>query len=731
MRNTLLLICVAGAVNGCSCSQNNPSHGLDLSAPEDGSVASPDLSMNPDAIAGGALDVEPSDVTLDVIVGMAPPTQFYTAKLRGSGMDVTNMAGWTVDDNTLGVFTASTFTANTTHGGTTMVHANWQGMSAYATLHVKLHATVSSDSCPGCPAFPPDTTPACTVAAQTPTILYPPNGALVPPNMNVMETQFDQGSGNALYEIDYENTVTDIRVETQCNPITDSKMNATNGCAYDLSQQVWDFLASTNRGGDPVNIIVRATDGSGSCIATSSSQVAISFGQDDLNGGLYYWQSIAVTGLMGATGGIFRYDFGVRGQLPQPFLAPQPSPMNMLRCIGCHFLSRDGVKMSYGNDDPDADDEYSDLDNYHIDVASKTTVQILQHAGGFQAFSPDHKLLLATDGSGGTNNQGMGMSAVKADPNSFFLFDGNTGAFATPSLVSTGTGRPTQPDWSPDGSSIVFVKPASFTVGTYGHTDDNHFTGGSLYTMSYTGGSFGTPAPLLMSQGENNYYPAFSPDGQFVVFNQVPLSGTRDACTGSSCPNDAFSNPRARVSLMPAAGGAAVDLAAMNSTGDLSNSWPRFAPNVQMYKGHQIAWVTFSSTRDYGDVVRNTAMVGGMPQHICYPPESPENTSGNKNVTSDPSCNQPQLWMAAIDLTAAAAGTDSSFPAFWLPFQLPSAHNHIAQWVTTLVNLGPPDAGAPDGGDSCIPGIGACTPAVGGCCNGICCSDTHTCGCIP
>ena len=75
--------------------------------------------------------------------------------------------------------------------------------------------------------------------------------------------------------------------------------------------------------------------------------------------------------------------------------------------------------------------------------------------------------------------------------------------------------------------------------------------------------------------------------------------------------------------------------------------------------------MTFSSNRDYGLHLKNQGFDN------CYPPESPENTSTNKNVTTDPICSQPQLWMAAINLTKAASGTDASYPAFWLPFQDP------------------------------------------------------------
>ncbi|MGZ3442208.1 MAG: hypothetical protein ACXVDD_21965, partial [Polyangia bacterium] len=341
--STALLL--AFALNqGCSC-QHNAANG-------DGGL---DLAVNPDAIAGGDLVITPKDVTLDLQAGGAAPSPTYTATTL-AGADVTAMTTFTVDDTTLGSFGGATFTASGAHGGTTYVRGSFQGMAGYATLHVKLHATVPADNCPSCPAFPGSGTPTCTATAQTPVVLYPPDGTLVPPNMNVLELQFDQGAGNTYFEIDYENAATDVRVLTMCSPITDSKGNGTNGCVYDLSQQVWDFIAQSNRGGDPLDIIVRATDANGTCIATSQTQVAISFAEEDLNGGVYYWQSVAIGVASGAAGGIFRYDFGKRGQTPQAFLAPAVGAGKGARCIGCHFLSRDGVKMTYGNDDPDADD---------------------------------------------------------------------------------------------------------------------------------------------------------------------------------------------------------------------------------------------------------------------------------------------------------------------------------------------------------------------------------------
>src|SRR5262249_29635195 len=159
------------------------------------------------------------------------------------------------------------------------------------------------------------------------------------------------------------------------------------------------------------------------------------------------------------------------------------------------------------------------------------------------------------------------------------------GAAANPATVPSGGARGTQPDWSPSGSNIVFVRPSLFiamngsTSSTVG--DDNHFTGGSPYTMSFDTGAktFGTPAALRDSAGEKTYYPGFPPDNNFVIFNRVPGPGT-------ALSQDAFSNPIARVMMMKAtAGSPPIDLPALNDSGPLTNSWPRFAPVVQMYKG--------------------------------------------------------------------------------------------------------------------------------------------------
>jgi hypothetical protein len=575
-------------------------------------------------------------------------------------------------------------------------------------------------ACPGCPCFPgtvctatvasggasdggaqsgngSSPPPVCTQPNAAPTLIYPPDQVLFPPNTNVIEVQFRPGAGNTLFEIDFENARTDVRFITRCNPISNTRGIASGGCGFALSADDWHAIADVNRGGDPVQINVRATVGSG-CVASSASR-AMLFATEDLIGGIYYWQSVKVGGVPGKAGGIYRYDFG-RPDLPaEPFLESSPSTNN--RCVGCHFLSRDGNRITFGVDDPDSDDEYGDIHSALMDVDNKMLLAN-DLPPGFRTFSKDHSFMLASDGA--------------ADSNSplFFRFNGNDGTPVDSPPI--GDRRGTHPDWAPDDSKVVFAVPEAFLLNRGGMStdngDDQHFFGASLFTMSFDGSAFGMPTPLLHSSGENNYYPAYSPDGAFLIFNRVGASGVA---------GDAFANPAARVMAMPAAGGTPVDLARLNAGDGLSNSWPRWSPYLQQDRGHSILWVTFSSTRDYGLRVQNQEPNGVA----CYPPESPENSNtghrcplvpeqcGCDNTTPCPQfCVQPQLWMAAVEVDSSggiSAGVDTSHPAFWVPAQEISAHNHIAQWVGQVPGH---HVMGPDGGFSEEDG-GACTDPMG------------------
>jgi hypothetical protein len=281
----------------------------------------------------------------------------------------------------------------------------------------------------------------------------------------------------------------------------------------------------------------------------------------------------------------------------------------------------------------------------------------------------------------------------------------------------------TQPDLSANDSQLVFVVPRA---GTISQTGDHHFMGGSLYGASFdpAANALGAVAPLLMAKpDENFFYPSFSPNGEFIVFNAVSMAGPND---------DAFYNRRARVVLLrnpPGPNPTPIELPAANLGDSLTNSWPKWSPFVQDYQGKKLLWITFSSNRDYGLHLKNAGFDNCYPAlSPAYDQPQPLTRAGGSNTN----CSQPQIWMAAIiiegqvasagetlrsagldrwllpagsddlsqpqdwpiprspRLPAAGSRTDRSFPAFWLPFQDVNAHNHTAQWVEKVASPQPP-----------------------------------------
>jgi hypothetical protein len=348
--------------------------------------------------------------------------------------------------------------------------------------------------------------------------------------------------------------------------------------------------------------------------------------------------------------------------------------------------------MSLAFDDPDADDEFGDVHSSVMDVASRTAIGGRNVSPGFQTFTHDHAKMIA--------------STFKTSMNkSFAIFSGDGMTLVGNAALPNGMAA-TQPDLSADDKTLVYVVPKAGTISMQG---DHHFMSGSLYTSTFdvTTNTMGTPTPLMASGGTDTYYyPSIAPDGSFAMFNAAP-------------DGDAFYNRNASVKLLhlPAQAGATpIDLPNLNVKAGITNSWPRWSPFVQNYKGKHILWVTFSSNRDYGLRLVNTGFDN------CYPPESPAYDTPqplSKQGVGYENCAQPQIWMAAVvvDPDPTLDTGDRSFPAFWLPFQDVTSHNHSAQWVQQVQGTPMPDGGT----------CGEVGAACGGVSNG-CCSDVVCCG---
>jgi hypothetical protein len=237
----------------------------------------------------------------------------------------------------------------------------------------------------------------------------------------------------------------------------------------------------------------------------------------------------------------------------------------------------------------------------------------------------------------------------------------------------------------------------------------------SIAQITANGDQFGMPEVIVAASGDTNSWPMFDPSSQWIAFVKSASSSEKDSTAQVNIVRAApSSTPQALTRANTLVNDSTIQ------TG-LYNNMPTWAPT----ENSDLAWVAFTSTRDYGVVLAQGSTFGKQLR---------------------------QLWIAAVDMKKLGDG-DPSYPAFHAPFQELSENSHRPFWAEdALVVEGdggvPMDAGEPadagtDAGDAgtdagdmnpdsapppCIPNNGDCTS--GSCCEGYACSpagDAYTC----
>jgi Tol biopolymer transport system component len=302
------------------------------------------------------------------------------------------------------------------------------------------------------------------------------------------------------------------------------------------------------------------------------------------------------------------------------------------RCVGCHSLTRDGKRVAF---------TFLDL----LGVPSGATMSL----GDVDATNPTAQQAAANTQAATSTFNPDGTRLVTSYEGHLALRDGVTGA----KLADIATSGPALfPDWSPDGTHLVFVRPSALCTPSgvnFGQASIFAY-GGALVTMTANGATFGNETVLLpAAAGENNFYPSYSPDGQYIVFARASTSSksswamANSSCLGQDGSGLSYDNPSSTIFIIPAAGGTPMQLASANGAPLHTNSWPKWGPKAD----GEYLWLSFSSTRDYGNVLT------GLAAHH-------------------------QVWISAIPRVGATG--DPSSPAVWFPFQDTATKNHIGVW---------------------------------------------------
>ena len=581
------------------------------------SVSNDPSGGDPNTPKPGDLRIEPADAFLEISTGVAATQDFKVFELQKSGdeKDVTDKAVFQLTAGYLGQMNGAVFTTNE-RAGRTLLSAYVGTASADAEIAVKLNHVIVE---PGVPSDAPDRFAGATPGGAAPSIVYPGAGVMLPPNLSELEFHYLPGASNELFELDFSGDLIGLKIYAQCDPLAE-------GCLYLPSEETWQLLAESARG-NSLFLTLRGLTGT---TVGASEASTMSFAQNDLYGGIYYWD---------AAGAIMRYDFGRRDQTAETYLnAPEAGGTT---CVGCHAMSRDGTKIAVGVDMP------SPAPMRAFEVDAKQMAWSDDDGANFYAFSPDNSQMLTSNG------------------NSIDLRNAVTGEkIGTEPIIALGS----MPDWAADGTKITYSKPGTSVCGDGGGGGIPGLPGfpglpggdGGIDTCATVGhgtgsimlmdaGSWSNEKTLVRADGRNNYYPAFTPDSNWVIFNRSPLN------------KDSYDTDDAELWAVSTAG-SKPEIRLDSATTGITDSWPKVSPYVHQFENRDIYWFTFSSKRNFGLRLKNEDM--------------------SYNDDDDP--RTAQIWMAAFDPSKAADGHDPTWVAFRLPFQDISTGNHIAQWVEQI-----------------------------------------------
>ncbi len=633
----------------------------------------------------GNVTISPQDAVVDWVAGTPLPMVQYTATINGAPAAV----AWSIDRGELGTIglNSGSFSPSGKLGGTARIVASVGGKAVSTGLTVKLKTIQNgAQSIPDAGA--PDggsnssggrggvggdpvggaVLPATQTVLQSAPVadvgmkwLYPYDKTVWPRGILAPQLQWAVGAQG-----DYDAVRIQIS-ETNYSYDGYFAKNATPFINHPIPQDVWVQLARSNAG-EEVSVSLTFSKG-----ATAYGPIVEKWkiASAPLKGTVYYnsYGTRLAKNYGGALGPNPRFGgatLAIRGNSTDPTLIAG-SDVNVDGCRVCHSVSADGSVLVTQRRDGNA----RLFSSY--DLKSNSEVPFLPTPGEFAwpAIYPDGSFLF---------NDSSPSHGATATPSKLYripsTFD-EAGPTKTPQPVTT-AGLPANlragtPMFSPDGKLLAF----NYYAGA--GADQRSL---AILPFDKATATFGalTKFDAPANAAHTAIWPSFTPDSKRIVYevetryNGRDFGGTRGgaACEAvNGCTNTHDAGTRAELWQLDLATKQIVRLNNLNGVGHAptgpnvhnDDTTLNYEPTINPVVSGGYAWVVFTSRRLYGNIA------------TINPWQSDPRFT---DISSKPTTKK--LWVAAIDLNAPP-GTDSSYPAFYLPAQELLAGNSRGFWV--------------------------------------------------
>lgn len=457
-------------------------------------------------------------------------------------------------------------------------------------------------------------------AAAGPCLYEPEIGSLFPNNWLRPRFRFAAAQGENLFRIE-------MKVPNQVSPL----VVYTTKSGYTLDKKLWDTLAATGYGTVHVTVRSAVVDATGSLTAGpfkgTEGDIEVAPPEVQATGSVLYWTTSGGTVLKG---------FKVGEETVQSVITPASA---QTQCVACHTSTPDGlyagltVSSNPGDGSGPASIAIRSVDGTNAEPpfltaqAKSLLARTDQHAPTFSKAhwqDGDHTVLTMLPVANKTEIVWTDLEAKTADQGTAWNVLARQGD----------TGQASSATFAHDGSKIAYVSTSSTGAGVIAND-------GRIFTVPYGNRAGGAAAAVTGASDAafNQYYPTFSSDDALLAFNRVPAGPSASS----------YNNAAAEVFVVPAAGGTATRLAANDppacltskKSPGITNSWPKWSPEVKTSNGKKYYFLVFSSTRN-------------------------------------PASKGPQLYVAPI--VVDAAGAVKTYAALMLWNQPEAENNHTPAW---------------------------------------------------